>query len=190
MYCSSCGAEMSASDVACPSCGAALAAPTATPGGGPVPGRPSAAGGTGPANTYRFDRSRWSSTDFVAGVATLVLFISLFLPWFGVSVGPIGIEVDGLTAHGYLYLVLILAAVEIVYLLAIAGMPEVRGRMPVPHETLLAAINIINVIIVLTAFLDKGASGIGWRFGAFVGLIAAIIAAAPKLAISLSGRVR
>jgi hypothetical protein len=185
MNCSSCGAGVSASDVSCPSCGAALAMAAAAPGGATPAG-----GAARPTTAYRFDRSRWSSTDFVAGVATLVLFISLFLPWFGVSVGPIGLSVDGLTAHGYLYLVLILALVEIVYLLAIAGLPDIRGRVPVPHEQLLTAINIINLVIVVIAFLDKGASGIGWRFGAFVGLIAAIVAAAPKLAISLSGRVR
>jgi hypothetical protein len=119
-----------------------------------------------------------------------VLFISLFLPWFGVSIGVIGVTVDGLTAHGYLYLSLILCLAEMGYLVAIAGMPEIRGRFPVPHELLLTAINAINLLIVVIAFLDKGGSGIGWRFGAFVGLVAAIIAALPKVAISLSGRVR
>jgi hypothetical protein len=48
-------------------------------------------------------------------------------------------------------------------------------------------INIVNLVLVVIAFLDK--SGAGWRFGAFIGLIAAIIAAAPKLALSLSARV-
>ena len=181
MNCSSCGAQLSASDVTCPSCGTPVAA--AAPA-------PAASSGARPSTSFHFDRSRWSTTDLVAGVATLVLFISLFLPWFGVSVGPIGITVDGLTAHGYLYLVLILALVEMGYLVAIAGMPDIRGRVPVPHEQLLTVINIINLVIVVIAFLDKGASGVGWRFGAFVGLVAAIVAAAPKLAVSLSGRVR
>jgi hypothetical protein len=136
-----------------------------------------------------FDRSRWSSTDLVVGVATLVLVIALFLPWFGVSIGPIGLEVDGLTAHGYLYLVLILGLVELAYLV-IAARADVRGRVPVPHEQLLTTINVINLVLVVIAFFDKGVSGIGWRFGAFVGLIAAIVAAAPQLAISVSGRAR
>ncbi|HXR54202.1 MAG TPA: hypothetical protein VN793_04050 [Acidimicrobiales bacterium] len=139
---------------------------------------------------FKFDRSRWSPTDLVAGVASLVLFISLFLPWYGVSIAGFGVTVDGLTGHGYLYLPLILCLVELAYLVAIAGMPEIRGRIPVPHEMLLAGINIINLVIVVIAFLDKGAGGVGWRFGAFVGLVAAVVAAAPKLAISLSSRVR
>ena len=120
----------------------------------------------------------------------MVLFISLFLPWFGVSLGPIGLQVDGLTGHGYLYLVLILAVFEMAYLVAIAGVPDVRRRLQIPHEQLLTVINVINLFIVVIAFLDKGPSGIGWRFGAFVGLIAAIIAAAPKLALSLRGSAR
>ncbi|MGH9047147.1 MAG: hypothetical protein ACRDVW_07515 [Acidimicrobiales bacterium] len=141
------------------------------------------------ATSSRLDRSRWSPTDLVAGAGILVLVISLFLPWFGVSIGPIGITIDGLTAHGYLYLVLILALVELVYLVAIAGKPEPGGRTPVSHESLLSVINIINVILVVVGFLDKEGSA-GWRFGAIVALIAAVVAAAPTLVISLSGRAR
>jgi len=180
--CPSCGREVSASDVNCPGCGASVSSGS--------PGAATGAPRTGAPMTYRFDRSRWSSTDLVSGVATLILFIALFLPWFGVSLGVIGLTVSGLTAHGYLYVVLILCIVELGYLAVIAGMPEIRSRIPVPHELLLTVINAINLVIVLIAFLDKGASGIGWRFGAFVGLIAAVVAALPKVAISLSGRVR
>ncbi|MGH9007907.1 MAG: zinc ribbon domain-containing protein [Acidimicrobiales bacterium] len=182
MNCTSCGHELGASDATCPNCGQAVGAPAAVATATARPG--------GSAAAFKFDRSRWSTTDLVAGVATLVMFISLFLPWFGVSLGPVGITVDGLTAHGYLYIPLILALVEIGYLVTIAGMPEIRGRVPVPHEMLLAVINIVSLVLVLIGFLDKGGSGIGWRFGAFVALIAAAVAAAPKLAVSLSGRVR
>ena len=39
---------------------------------------------------------------------------------------------------------------------------------------------IVNAVLVLIAFIDKpGGSGIGWGFGAIVGLIAALVAAAP-----------
>ena len=182
MNCTSCGHELGASDATCPNCGQAVGASAA-------PANATARTG-GPATTFKFDRSRWTTTDLVAGVATLVMFISLFLPWFGVSLGSVGLSVDGLTAHGYLYIPLILALVEIGYLVAIAGMPEIRGRIPVPHETLLTAINVVILVLVLIGFVDKGGSGIGWRFGAFVALIAAAVAAAPKLAVSLSGRVR
>jgi hypothetical protein len=123
----------------------------------------------------------------VAGVATLVLFISLFLPWYGVSIGPISVTADA-TAHGYMYIPLILCLVELAYLVGIAGMPELRSRLPVPHDVFLTGINGINLVLVVIGFLDK--SGAGWRFGAFVGLVAALVAALPKVALSLSARVR
>jgi hypothetical protein len=158
----------------------ATAAPAAAP--------PSAAGAAPRAATpqFKFDRSRWSPTDLVAGVATLVLFISLFLSWYGVSLGPISVTGDALV-HGYMYIPLILCLVELAYLVGIAGMPDIKGRLPIPHEMFVTVINIVNLVLVVIAFLDK--SGAGWRFGAFIGLIAAIIAAAPKLALSLSARV-
>lgn len=178
--CSSCGRELSASDVSCPNCGQAVA--TATP--------PPAAPAAAPASSvppFKFDRTRWSPTDLVSGVASLVLFISLFLAWYGVSIGPISVTGDALV-HGYMYIPLILCLAELAYLVGIAGMPELRSRLPVPHEMFLTVINIINLVMVVIGFLDK--SGAGWRFGAFIGLIAAIVAAAPKLALSLSARVR
>jgi len=40
----------------------------------------------------------------------------------------------------------------------------------------------VNAVLSILAFLDKpGFSGIGWGFGAFVGLAAAIVAAARLL---------
>jgi hypothetical protein len=120
-------------------------------------------------------------------VATLVLFIALFLPWYGVSIGPISVTADA-TAHGYMDIVLVLCLVELAYLVAIAGLPELRGRLPLPHDVLLTGINAVNLVLVVIAFFDK--SGAGWRFGAFVGLVAAIVAALPKVALSLSARAR
>jgi hypothetical protein len=39
---------------------------------------------------------------------------------------------------------------------------------------------IVNLVLVFIAFIDKpGGSGVGWEFGAFVALIAAVVAAAP-----------
>lgn len=181
MNCGACGRELLASETRCPACGAAVGADAAA----------SSVTTPRPANaTYRFDRSRWSSTDVVAGIATLVVVVALFLPWFGVSLGVVGLSVSGLTAHGYLYLVLVLGLIELGYLVIVAGLPEMRARLPMPHETFLTALNAVNLVIVLVAFANKGPSGVGWRFGAFVALVAAIVAALPKFAISLSGRVR
>ncbi len=193
MNCSSCGRELSASDVTCPNCGRAVApvnataAPTDPPPGSGTAGY-GAAQTSSPATAFKFDRSRWSPTDFVAGVATLVLFISLFLPWYGVSIGPISVTADA-TAHGYMYIPLILCLVELAYLVGIAGLPDLRSRLPVPHDMFLTGINAVNLVFVVIAF-TAGKDGAGWRFGAFVGLVAALVAALPKVALSLSARAR
>ena len=188
MNCSSCGRELSASDVTCPNCGQAVAPASATAAPAAAPsGAAAAPKAASPVGNFKFDRARWSPTDLVAGVATLVLFIALFLPWYGVSIGPISVTADG-TAHGYMDIVLILCLVELAYLVAIAGLPELRGRLPLPHDLLLTGINAVNLVLVVIAFFDK--SGAGWRFGAFVGLVAAIVAALPKVALSLSARAR
>jgi hypothetical protein len=187
--CQSCGRELSATDVTCPSCGQAVGT-TGTSGSG--------AGGARPANAFKFDRARLSQTDLVAGVATFVLLIALFLPWFGVSLG-LGVSgtADGLSVHGYLWIAFILCLVEVIYLVVRAGMPDVlKGRLPLPHDSLITTANTINLVLVVLAFVFKPGTGglssihVGWRFGAFVALIAAIVAALPKVAISFSGRIR
>jgi len=137
---------------------------------------------------YKFDAKQWTNTDKVIGVAAVVLFISLFLPWYGISIGIASFTADGLTAHGYLYIVLILLLGEIGYLAARAGWEQVRSRVPIAHHQLLLVVNIINLVLVVIAFLDKGGSGVGWRFGAFVALVAAVVAAAPKLADQVLNR--
>ncbi|MFZ0059648.1 MAG: hypothetical protein WAL35_06335 [Acidimicrobiales bacterium] len=126
----------------------------------------------------KFDAARWTKNDRIVGVATLVLFISLFLSWFGWSVGPYSFNASGLSAHGYLYIDLILCLAILIYLVVRALFEEMPFKVPVPHETLLFVATAINFLLVLIAFLVKPAAS-GWRFGAFVGLIAAIVAVAP-----------
>jgi hypothetical protein len=179
MNCSRCGQPLAERAASCLNCGA--------PTGGVNPQAQPAA--TGPQGTaYKFDSRQWTNTDKVIGVAAVVLLISLFLPWYGINVGIGSLTADGLTAHGYLYIVLILLLGEIGYLAARAGWEQVRGKVPVPHQQLLLIVNAVNLVLVVIAFLDKGPSGIGWRFGAFVGLVAAIVAAAPKLADQVMNR--
>jgi hypothetical protein len=114
-----------------------------------------------------------TGADRIVGVSSLVLLISLFLPWYGVSVLGFSAQADGLTGHGYLYLVLILCLVIAGYLVAYAGLPELA--VPLTHRQRLLAVTVLNGVIVLLAFLVKPGAA-GWRFGAFLGLLAAIAA--------------
>ena len=48
---------------------------------------------------------------------------------------------------------------------------------------------IVNLVLVFIGFIFKpGGSGVGWEFGAFIGLIAAVVAAAPYAIPQLRAR--
>jgi hypothetical protein len=175
-HCSSCGAALGATSAAtqgAPSVSAPAPA-TAAPAG---PGGTAAGGSAVPA--YRFDAARWSLADRIAGVATIVLFISLFLSWYTYSVSGFTFTADGLY-HGWMYLSLILCIVTVAYLVLRAGWDQLPFGTNIPHLTAMMVATIVNLVLVVIAFLDKpGGGGVGWGFGAVVGLIAAVIAAAP-----------
>ncbi len=192
MLCSQCGNDVANGSATCPRCGAPVhVAPGAPPAaaGGPAAGQNAGA----PAAAFKFDATRWSRADQIAGGGTLVLFISLFLPWFGVSLGAFGsATADALTAHGYLYIVLILCLAIFAYLAMVAGFERLPVQLPLDREQLLLAATGINCVLVLIAFVFKpggyGSVGVGWRFGAFVGLIAAIAAVAPLAMPAIQAR--
>ena len=128
---------------------------------------------------FKFDVARWTLADRIAGIATLVLFICLFLPWFTISFGFGSGSVNGLW-HGWMWLSLILSIVIVAYLVLLAGWDRLPISQDVPHLTVMMIATIVNAVLVLIAFIDKpGGSGVGWGFGAIVGLIAAVAAAAP-----------
>jgi len=133
--------------------------------------------------------------DRLTGGATVVLFISLFLPWFSASASLGGFSasssVDALSAHGYLYLVLIIALLMVGYLIARAGL-NAMPALPLSHERLLTIAAGINFLLVLIAFVFKPSGNslvsVGWDFGAFVGLLAAIVALVPLVRGGLQAR--
>jgi hypothetical protein len=178
----------------CPNCGAQLGAAAAPQGAaaGSTPTAPAAPAGAGATASampaYKFDVARWTRADRIAGIATLVLFISLFLPWFTVSLGFASGSVNGLW-HGWMYITLILSIVIIGYLVLLAGWDKLPISQDVPHLTVMMIATIVNVVLVLIAFIDKpGGSGVGWGFGAILGLVAALVAAAPYAIPQLRAR--
>ena len=189
--CSNCQTESAEGTALCPGCGAALAAaPAGTTAGASPAGAPAAA----PAGSQvKFDATKLTQTDRIVGIASFVLLISLFLSWFSVSLGPIGsVSASGLSAHGYLYIVLILSIV-IVALLAVRALGAwvFPSTAPVTEEQALLIATGINFVLVLIAFLLKPGgvgSGVGWSFGAFVGLIASIVAVVPLARPALAAR--
>jgi hypothetical protein len=140
---------------------------------------------------FAFDAKRWSRTQRITLIATGVLFISLFLPWFTYNFGLGSVSVDGLW-HGWMYLVLIISLAIIVYLVAHAGFTEMPFKLPMPEERLLLIATGVNAVLTLLGFVDKpggiGFHGVGWGFGAFVGLIAAFVAAGPRFGPAIRAR--
>jgi hypothetical protein len=189
--CSNCQTESAEGTTLCPGCGAALAA---APAGATAAGTPAGAPTAAPAGSQvKFDATKLTQTDRIVGIASFVLLISLFLSWFSVSLGPIGsVSASGLSAHGYLYIVLILSIV-IVALLAVRalGAWAFPSTAPVTEEQALLIATGINFVLVLIAFLLKPGgvgSGVGWSFGAFIGLIASIVAVVPLARPALAAR--
>ena len=133
-------------------------------------------------SSFAFDMKKWTQPERITAFASLVLLISLFLPWFTYNFGIGSVSVDGLW-HGWMYLVFILCLVILVYLVAKASYAEVPFKVPMAQEQLLLYATVINLVLTVLAFVFKpggiGFSGIGWGYGAFVGLAAAVVAAAP-----------
>lgn len=181
MLCSRCGNQVAEGSASCPRCGAqagdAAPRPAST---SPVSGGGSSAAMQG----FSFDAARLSQADRIAGAATVVLLVSLFLPWFTASAGLFGSgSASGITAHSYLWLVFLLCLGIIAFLVLGAGFAEMPFHLPVPRETVLLVATSLNLLIVLLAFFVRpngfGLITISWSVGAFIALIAAIAACVP-----------
>jgi hypothetical protein len=198
MICTQCGSDIPGGAAACPGCGSRLAAAQGAVGQGTAgpfqpaplaqratPGRPAAGHAASPA--FRLDLSRLTNSDRITGTGTLLLLVSLFLPWYGVNILGISAEADGLNVHGYLYIVLLLCVACMAYLVFWAGFEELPVRLPLTHEQRLLAVSGVNAALVLLAFLIRP-DGTGWRFGAFLGLLAALVAVAPLVGPAVRSR--
>jgi hypothetical protein len=98
------------------------------------------------------------------------------------------VSADGLSAHGYLYIVLILCILIVAYLGLRAGWDQLPVEMNLPHLTVMIVATLVNLLLVLIAFFSSPGSGWGWSYGAFLGLIGAIAAAAPYTVPPLRAR--
>jgi len=176
MSCIQCGCEIPHVFGTCPNCGR----PAET-----VPGRPGGRRNAGsiPRPPLKLDANLWTENDRVAGIASAALLISLFLPWFGITVFGTSVTEDGLTSHGYLSIVMIICMAILGYLLL--RISPVRPVLPPSrmHERLLLAATAVNFVLVVIGFISVP-GGVGWapllsrQFGSFVGGAAALAAVA------------
>jgi hypothetical protein len=150
------------------------------PGGGPQGPRPSS---LPPVN---FDHNRLDRVDKIVAGATFITMISIWLPWYSVSWGNStflvagSASISGTTGHGWLWLEFIVAIALLAYLTARAAWDRLPFTIPVAHAPLLIVATSLQLLLVLIAFLDiPYGSGVGWDWGAFIGLLAALAAAGP-----------
>ena len=190
-YCRSCGAPLAASASASPG---ASPDPVAGPnpgagvraGGPPAPYGPREASPAG-VTAFAFDARRWTLTDQVTGGATLVLLVSLFLPWFGTSGGFFSVSVDGMW-HGYMVIDVVLALTILGYLVLRAGFGSLPfGLSATTAERLLAGAAGLSLLLAVVSFATKP-GGTTWQYGAFAGLAAAIAAAALPVRSVMAAR--
>ena len=178
MNCSQCGNTLAEGSVSCPQCGTPVPGAPAQMSGAPAGGGAAAVSLQG----FNFNMARVSQADKITGIASVVLLIALFLPWFSWSDAFISISVSGMAAHGYLWLVFLLCLAIVGFLVLSAGFDELPFQLPVGREMVLLAVTGLNLLLVLIAFFVNPvalAAGVGWSFGAFIALIAAIAACVP-----------
>jgi hypothetical protein len=175
----------------CPNCGAALTA-GAPAGAGPAQTAPTGAAVASSGSSlppYAFSLDKLNLADMISGVASVILLISLFLSWFGLTVIGVHFTESGTSAHGFLWIVFIICLAIVAYLLCIAGWGNLPFAPQLPHVTAMIVATAVNLVLVFFAFVFKPSGpGIGWEFGAFLGLIAAIVALAPYAVPQLRAR--
>jgi hypothetical protein len=152
----------------------------------------------------RFDARRWTWAQVVAGVAALVLLISLFQPWYDIRFTgcPGGAcradnrlgRLSGVAVHEYLW-VTFAVALAVLVLLALRALDRTAFFQSPNDRQLVAGLAGLNLIVVLVAFLGKPgfialpAQGppaplplpllaVSWQYGAWLAIVAAIVAAA------------
>jgi hypothetical protein len=142
-----------------------------------------------PADTtaFAFDARRWTFADRITGGATLVLLVSLFLPWFGADGDFFSVSVDGMW-HGYMVIDLILAVAILAYLVVRAGFVSLPSGISVTTAGhLLAGAVGLNLLVAVISFATKP-TGTSWQYGAYVGLAAAIVAVIAPVRTVIAGR--
>jgi hypothetical protein len=113
--------------------------------------------------------------DRIVGPATLVLLISFWLPWY--SIGPF--SASGLSAHGWLFIAVVNSIVLVFYVVVVAfGVGDLAEQGRMSKDQVLALLTGVNLALVVLGVLLQPA-GLSRSWGAFLALVAAIVAFLP-----------
>ena len=126
----------------------------------------------------KLDLSRLTTADKTVGVASLIAGISVFLPYYSASAYGLTVSQSGTGAHAWLWLEFLLGLGLFGYMAASTLWDRADWRPTPPHKTVLLTGTIVQfglVVIALVA-IPYSSDGVGLGWGAFVGLIAALVA--------------
>ena len=136
-----------------------------------------------------FELSRLTTLDRIIAGATLVTMISLWLPWYTGKDTLLGItstaSISGTGEHGWLWLEFLVALALLAYFAARAAWEQLPFGLPVSHERLLMAATGLQFLLILIGFIalpsTDGIQGfsVSWDYGAFLALVASLVAAGP-----------
>jgi hypothetical protein len=128
------------------------------------------------------DTSRLTTGDMIAGVGGIVLLISLFLPWYGVSVDVAGFSASesgsGWEALGFIDILLFVISVAAIGIVA----ARAAGALPadIPAPVILLGLGALAVLLVLFRIIDIPVEGdlpdgvdLSRKVGIFIALIGA-----------------
>jgi hypothetical protein len=161
--CSRCLIEVSPGTALCPKCGASIR-PHVLPR--PAPKR---------VGKSRQRVNALNTKERVAGPASLVLLVSFWMPWYSIGF----LSADGLTVHGWLFIAMLDSIVLVLYVLITAyGVGDLAEQGRMSKEQLLVILTGANAVLVVLAFLLKP-TGFSWSWGAYLALVAAIVAFLP-----------
>jgi uncharacterized membrane protein len=134
------------------------------------------------------ERGGWTGSDLAIGGAVIVLLIALFLPWFSTSAGA-G-TTDGLSSHGDLWVVFVLALLALIVLVARDAIARLPGNLPSPEQMLVGATGLALLLTILGVVQRPSSvyisatpvisqvihASVGWSYGGWVALVAALVA--------------
>jgi uncharacterized transporter YbjL len=124
-----------------------------------------------------FDHRRLRFGELIAGVSGFVLFVSLFLSWYGISIKFLGAGVsanfNAWDAFSLIAIILFLVSVAAMGLAVMKALGQ-KVALPIAPSVVTAALGALAVILILFRLLVHPASHLGLRYGIFIGLLAAI----------------
>jgi hypothetical protein len=128
------------------------------------------------------DTSRLTPGDISAGIGGIVLLVSLFLPWYGVSVNVRGFSASengsGWEVLSTIDIILFVIAVAAIALVVLKAVDQLSADVPV--ALILLGLGALAVLLILYRLIDSPAPSdlpdevdVSRKIGIFIGLIGA-----------------